>query len=283
MASRKKRNEIFSSESVKDMVPKSNVMKDEFEWEVPVEAVPLPSEGKIYSKSNPLHSKRLVEIKAMTAREEDILASRALIQQGTVIKHLIESCLIEPGVDVDSMILGDRNALMVAIRITGYGSAYSAEVTCPECGKRSEQQFSLADLAINRLDLDPVTPGANEFSFTLPITKKTVNFKFLTGQDDYDMTTEASRKKKMMPGMQLESRVTSRLSKHIVSINGVTDRNKINMFANNMPAQDSRRLRKHIGDHEPGIDMSSWMSCPHCGEDAEVNLPLGASFFWPSD
>jgi len=283
LANRKKRNEIFTSDAAKDMIPKSNVMKDDFNWEVPVEAVPLPSEGKIYPKSHPLHGKKLVEIKAMTAKEEDILASRALIQQGTVISHLIESCVIDSGIDIDSMILGDRNALMVAIRITGYGSGYTAEVSCQECSKKSEQRFNLAELEINRLSINPSTPGANEFSFKLPVTGKTVNFKFLTGQDDYDMNVEASRKKKMMPGMKLESRITSKLSKHIVSIDGMTDRNKIGMFASNMPAQDSRKLRQYIGEHEPGIDMSSWMSCPHCGEDTEVNLPLGASFFWPSD
>ena len=265
------------------MVPKKNVMKEDFNWEIPIEAVPLPSEGKIYPQTNSLHNKQLVEIKAMTAREEDILASRALIQQGTVISHLIHSCMMDKDVDVDSMILGDRNALMVAIRITGYGSSYQATVGCPSCNEKSENEFDLSQLAINRLKIDPVTPGTNEFSFTLPVTGKIVNFKFLTGHDDLEISTTATRKKKMMPGMQFDSIVTSRLSSQIVAIGSIRDQNRINMFVNGMPAQDSRKLRKYIGDHEPGIEMRSWMKCQHCGSASEVALPLGAGFFWPTD
>jgi rRNA maturation protein Nop10 len=282
LANRKKRNEIFSSDTAKDVIPKKDVMKEDFDWEVPVEIVPIPSEGKVYPQDSSLHGRKTLEIKAMTAKEEDILASRALIQQGKVVPHLIHSCLIDKSIDVDSMILGDRNALMVSIRITGYGSDYQASVVCPECGQKSENSFELSQLAINRLKIDPVAPGTNEFSFTLPITKKVVNFKFMTGHDDLEISTTASRRKKMMPGMQIDNVITSRLSKQIVSVNGTSDQNKINMFVNNMPAQDSRKLRAYIGENEPGIDMKSWMKCPHCGTESEVALPLGAGFFWPT-
>ena len=268
---------------IPSVIPTQNVMKEEFDWEVPIETVPVPSEGKVYPDSSPLHGKTTLQIKAMTAKEEDILTSRALIQNGTVISHLIQACLLDKGVDVRDMLLGDRNALMVSVRITGYGSDYTAESTCPECMKRSEQNFSLSDLEIKRLDIDPVAPGQNLFEFVLPVTKKRVHFKFLTGNDEEERATALERKKKLFPDLKVEGSVTSRLEQVIVSVDGKTDKNKINHFIKNMPAQDSRKLRSFITKSEPGIDMSAWMSCPHCGAESKVDLPVGSNFFWPSE
>jgi len=254
-------------------------MKDDFGYEVPTEAVPLPSAGKVYPPESGLYGQELIEIKAMTAKEEDILTSRALIKKGTVITELIKSCLIDKTIDVDTMISGDRNAVMTALRVTGYGSEYNAQVSCPECGESSKQDFNLADLPIKRLTVSPVAEGANLFEFKLPLTQKTVQFKFLTGKDETEMATIAERRKKQ--GQKTDSLVTSRLVHSIISIDGITDRNKIGMFIKNMPARDSLAIRRHIDDNEPGISMKSWMECPHCSEHSEVNLPLGASFFWP--
>ena len=160
-----------------------NVMKDDFGWEVPVEVVPIPSEGKVYPQDSVLFGKNCLEIKAMTAQEEDILASRALILQGTVITTLLQSCLLDKTVSTREMLLGDRNALMVSIRITGYGTAYRAEATCPECSTTGMHAFDLSGLEIKRLELSPVREGENLFSFTLPVTRKEVHFRFLTGAD----------------------------------------------------------------------------------------------------
>jgi hypothetical protein len=186
-------------------------------------------------------------------------------------------------VSIDDMLLGDRNALMVAVRITGYGTSYGVQTSCPDCGEQSEQDFDLAELEIKRLEIEPVIEGENRFSFTLPVTKKEVHFKFLTGKDEREMSVVAERKKKLMPGSQVESQVTSRLEHVILSIDGVEDRNKINSFIKNMPALDSRKLRTHIESSEPGIDMSAWMSCPHCSESSQISMPLGINFFWPRD
>ena len=264
-------------------VPMENVMRDTFNWEVPVEIVPIPSEGIVYPPNSSLHGKKTLEIKAMTAQEEDILASRALLLQGTVITHLIQSCLIDKSVNVRDMLLGDRNALMISVRITGYGSMYSAESVCPECDEKSKQDYSLTDLEIKRLEIDPVRPGENLFSFTLPITKKAVEFKFLTGADDEERSLVMERKKKMMPHMKVDGAVTSKLEQIIISVDGVSDRNKVNNFVKNMPARDSRSLRTYIQKNEPGIDMSVWMKCPHCSESSRVSLPIGGNFFWPDE
>lgn len=284
MAGKKRQsNKVFNSGAPEGMnmpgAPISNVMKDDFGLDIPHESVPLPSRGLCYPKDHPLHGVETVDVKPMTAREEDILTSRALIKKGTVISHLIESCLIDKSIRASDLLSGDRNALMVALRITGYGSDYNVEVTCPECNSASKFEFDLAELPINRMGCEPASPGENIFEYELPYTKKQVKFKFLTGNDEEEIQRLESRRKKM--GQLSDSIVTTRLQYAIVEIAGVTDRSKINNFIRNMPARDSRALRKYIDEQEPGIEMSSWFDCTACGESSEVNVPLGASFFWP--
>ena len=273
------RSDIFGS--MKEHMPTRNVMKDDFGFEIPVETVPLPSGGKCYDEDHPLSGKDTVEIRAMTAREEDILTSKALIKKGTVITHLIKSCLIDKRVDPESLLAGDRNALMVALRVTGYGTEYKVEVDCPACGERSKHNFNLGELPVKRLDLEPVAIGSNVFEATLPATKAKVRFKLLTGRDEQDIMQASERRKKQ--GQRAENLVTQRLKYSLVSANGITDRSKLDMMINNLPARDSLYLRKHIDNNEPGIEMKAWMDCPACLEHSEVRLPLGAAFFWPDE
>jgi len=275
-------NQVFNAQKAQMAgMQTRNVMKEDFGMEVPVEAVPLPSQGLIYPEETAVHNCETVEIRAMTAREEDILTSRALIKKGTVISELLRSCLIDKSIDVDSMISGDRNALMTAIRITGYGAEYEVEVTCPDCGESSKQSFNLAELPIKRLEIDPVDPGTNRFRFVLPVSKKNVVFRFLTGQDEQNIAVTMDRKKKSKIHGDVDSLVTNRLLYSVMSIDNVEDRSKIGMFVRNMPARDSRALRKFMDDSEPGIEMKAWMDCPSCMESSEVTLPIGVSFFWP--
>jgi len=256
-----------------------DVMKDDFGYEVPIESVPLPSNGVAYSPESPLHGQETIDIRAMTAREEDILTSRALIKKGTVITELIKSCLTDKRINVSDMLVGDRNAIMVALRITGYGSDYNVEAECPKCNARSKQTFDLSALPIKRLEYAPIESGRNIFEFKLPITKKTVHFKFLTGRDEEEINTVLERAKKQ--GALADNLVTSRLQYSIVAIDSKTDRGAINGFIRNMPARDSMELRRHIDSSEPGIDMKGELDCPSCNEISEVRIPLGASFFWP--
>lgn len=279
MSSNDERSEIFGS--MKDHMPTHNVMRDDFGFEVPVETVPLPSGGKCYDEGHPLAGKDTVEIRAMTAREEDILTSKALIKKGTVISHLIKSCMIDKRVDPDTLLAGDRNALMVALRVTGYGTDYKVEVDCPACGERSKHSFDLSELPVKRLDLDPVALGQNIFETQLPVTKAKVRFKLLTGHDEQEIMTASERRKKQ--GQRAENLVTQRLKYAIVSANGISDKNKLEMMVSNLPARDSLYLRKFIDNNEPGIEMKSWMDCPSCLEHSEVRLPLGAAFFWPDE
>ena len=279
MSSNDERSEIFGS--MKDHMPTHNVIRDDFGFEVPVETVPLPSGGKCYDEGHPLAGKDTVEIRAMTAREEDILTSKALIKKGTVISHLIKSCMIDKRVDPDTLLAGDRNALMVALRVTGYGTDYKVEVDCPACGERSKHSFDLSELPVKRLDLDPIALGQNIFETQLPVTKAKVRFKLLTGHDEQEIMTASERRKKQ--GQRAENLVTQRLKYAIVSANGISDKNKLEMMVSNLPARDSLYLRKYIDKNEPGIEMKSWMDCPSCLEHSEVRLPLGAAFFWPDE
>ena len=273
-------NEVFTADQAqKAGFQTSNVMADDFGYVVPVEAVPLPSNGVVYPVDSPLHNRETVEIRAMTAREEDILTSRALIKKGTVITELIRSCLVDKTVDVNEMLVGDRNAVMTALRITGYGSHYAVEVDCPECDEKSKQDFQLTELTIKRLEAPPIAEGANLFEFLLPLTKKKIHFRFLTGQDETEISIMQERRKKM--GSLVDNLVTTRLQHQIVAIDGTKDRSKVNAFVRNMPAGDSLALRTHIDKNEPGIDMKAWMDCANCFESSEVRLPMGASFFWP--
>jgi hypothetical protein len=284
---RSKRNEIFTDgpgmgadgNRPHASMPTSNVMKDDFGFEIPVETVPLPSNGVTYPVDSPMHLAETVQIRAMTAREEDILTSKALIKQGTVITHLLKSCIVSPGFNPDEMLTGDRNAIMTALRITGYGKDYKVEVDCPACGQRSKQSFDLSTLNIMRLQEDPVAIGSNVFEIELPVTKKKVRYKYLTGLVEQEISTINERKKKS--GQIADSLVTTRLNYSMIAVDSITDRSKIGFFIRNMPARDSLFLRKHMDKNEPGIEMKAWMDCNSCLEHSEVRLPLGASFFWP--
>jgi hypothetical protein len=271
------REEIFGQSSVG--IQTRNIMKDDFGFEVPVESIPLPSKGLVYDIDGPLYGKETLLIKAMTAKDEDILTSRALIKKGTVISHLLKSCLIDKTINPDEMLSGDRNAVMTALRVTGYGPDYDVEVDCPACGERSKQSFDLTEMPIKTLGVNPVSDGANVFEFKLPTTGLPVRFKFLTGEDEQEIMMMSERRKKR--GIAGDNMITNRLSYSIVSVNGISDRTKINMFVKNMPARDSLALRRFLDDNEPGIDLAGWLECVHCTETTEVKLPLGATFFWP--
>jgi len=260
---------------------KQDVMKESFGWEVPIESIPLPTRGAIYNPNSTLFNTELLQIKAMTAREEDILASPAFHKEGTALSHLIRSCLVDKGIDPDDLITGDRVALMVGIRVTGYGTEYSASTSCKSCNQNNDFMVDLSALPIKRLSVKPTAPGKNEFEFNLPITKKKVIFKYITASEDRERSTAIKNKAKLL-GTKIENNVTSFIENSIVSVDGITDRMKIKHFVLNMPAFDSRKLRKYISDNEPGMDLSCSFECSSCGTHNETALPITAEFFWPT-
>jgi len=249
-------------------------------WEIPVESVPLPSGGVLYSPDSFFYNKASIKVKAMTAKEEDILSSRAYSKEGTTIEHLIASCTGAPLKDVSELLLGDRNALLISIRITGYGSDYSANVTCPKCTKVSENIFDLSELEIIPLD-SSLSVADGVFSFKLPVSKKTVYFKFLNNKEEENISKDYENTQKLL-GENSVGSITFKLFKRIMKIDDVTDRDKIKKFIDIMPAYDSRSLRKFISDKEPRLKTEINYKCKHCSEESEILLPIGRNFFWPA-
>ncbi len=251
--------------------------------DLPVADVPLPSRGLVYT-AGPLHNAENVAIKAMTAKEEDLLMNRTLVRRGTVITELIKACVLDPDIDVNDMISGDRNALMVAIRITGYGADYSVKIDCPKCETNQDFEINLTSLPIKELNLSAmvqVEQFTNEFRFMLPMTKRSVTYKFLTGKEEEKILQDMEAKKKK--GIVQENLITTRLINSVMSIDGNTDRDFIVRFCTNMPARDSLALRKHIDENEPGVTMTHEFMCKNsqCGHQEVVSVPMGPSFFWP--
>lgn len=270
---------LFTKEQASHL-PKNDIMKNDFGWEVPVESVPLPSRGVIYHPDSALYRKETLRIRAMTAQDEDILTSQALIKDGVVTTWLIRSCLTEPGVDVEDLIAGDRNSLMIAIRITGYGSDYHVKSFCENCEHKNSLNIDLSSLGIKRLGIEPSEPGKNEFSFKLPVTNKVVRFKFLTAKDEKERKASRQFIREQTDG-SLDNGVTSFLENSIIAIDNITDKLKIKHFVKYMPARDSKALRKFINDNEPGIDMMTNYKCSNCGHDNKIALPVTTDFFWP--
>ena len=262
-------------------VMRQNVMKDEFGWEVPVESIPIPTKGTVYSPDSTLYNTSTLQIKAMTAREEDILASPAFHKEGTALTHLIQSCLMDKTINSEDMINGDRMALMVGIRVTGYGPEYHASSNCQTCGTKNEFIVDLTKLPIKRLEIKPVKPGTNEFEFSLPVTKKKVVFKYVTAKEDRERSA-ALKSMQKITGASISNNITSFLENAIVSVDGIKDRMKIKHFVMNMPAFDSKALRKYIIDNEPGMDMRCRFECKSCGAFNETNMPMTTEFFWPT-
>jgi hypothetical protein len=260
-------------------VSREQYAKQELGIEIPVDMVPLPSAGKVYPAGTPLHNASQIEYRSMTAKDEDILMSRALLKKGTVITELLKNCITTPGVDVLNLLSGDRNALMIAVRVSGYGQDYAPTFTCPKCEAKNELHIDLAELPIKPLQIEPEIPGTNQFPFKLP-SGKTVRFRFLTGREEEDILAQAEMRKKK--GLTHDNLVTSRLMACILDVDGNNSRAYVSKFVQYMAAKDSLSLREYMDTHEPGVNMNIDFTCESCGHYEEVSLPFGPTFFWPN-
>jgi rubredoxin len=245
----------------------------------PHEVVDLPSKGLLYPKDHPLSDGKIA-IKYMTAREEDILTSTNLIQKGVVIDELLKS-VIPKEVKYDDLFLGDKNAIMVATRILGYGKDYKADVTCPVCGNvEKETAFDLTSLEDKKID-NKFYNRKNEYTFKLPVAKRELTYRYLTQKDEAAINLEIERINKVSKGKSSE--ITTRLRYQIVAIDGDDNRENITKFINNeFFAQDSRAFRTHYMDSMPDLSFDIDYVCPNCTSQTEMTLPIQTNFFWPS-
>lgn len=251
-------------------------------FDIPTEFVSIPSQGRIYGVDTNLHDLKEIEIRVMTARDEDILTSPSLIRKGIAIDRLLQNIIVDKSIHIDDLIRGDRDALLIALRITGYGESYEAKIGCPECSETTQHEFSLSGLEVKNLQIEPIQEYSNRFYFKLPVSKKEITWKFLTGKEERDITETTNRQKKQNPGRRVDNLVTLKLINTIVSVDGITDRGQIAAFVRNMPARDSLELRKYMDENEPKIIMNNWFECPDCGTESEVAIPMAIQFFWPN-
>ena len=247
----------------------------------PTEFVELPSNGQFYPEGHPLHGQDSVEIRYMTAKEEDILTSKALVTKGLVLDRLLSSILVDKSIAVDDMLIGDKNAVLIAARITGYGNNYEVQVQCPDCGTKFNHSFDLATLQTNeKAELEDigVTFSGGLFHFTLPKTNVTVGVRPLTGHDEKALAKIEQKKKKYnLP----ESTLTDMLKTLVVTADGTSDKALIGQFIDIMPAVDSKHLRNTYSMIVPDVDMKQEIACTACGSVSELEVPLTGEFFWP--
>lgn len=263
---------------------KSTPSQGGLSFAVPTEFVELPSRGKLYPPEHPLHNEESVEIKFMTAKEEDILTSKALIRKGLAIDRMLESIIVNKNIKVDELILGDKNALVVAARISGYGSEYEISVQCPACEEKVRHTFDLSKLEHSEQDFDSIgveITENNTFKSSLYKLKNVVEFRLLTGKDELATLHEMEMKKKNKVKTMLDSNATSQLKRAVVSVDGITDKVQISRFIDNLPALDARYLRGLIKKVTPEVDMSQTFECASCGHEEEMEVPFTVEFFWP--
>tara|TARA_R110001606_G_scaffold33882_1_gene100683 strand:+ start:278 stop:1027 length:750 start_codon:yes stop_codon:yes gene_type:complete len=238
----------------------------------PSEQVTLPSKGLLYPKESPL-SKGVIEMKYMTAREEDILTNSSLIQKGTVIDELLKSLIITPDVDYNDLLVGDKNAIMVAARVLGYGADYSFTYN------NEQHTVDLTKVEDKLMDESLIIDGKNEFHFTLPTSKVEVSFKLLTHGDERVLENELKGLKKLNKSNSPD--VSTRMKHMITSVNGDVERKTIREFVDNQfLARDARELRNYASSIQPDVDLSFDYEDAR-GDLKRVDLPIEVSFFWP--
>ena len=243
------------------------------EVKFPTEVVDLPSKGLLYPKDSPLSSGK-VEVKYMTAREEDILTSVNLIKKGLVVDKLLQSLIVDESVKIGDLLLGDKNAILIAARILAYGKEYGVEV------EGQTVKVDLTTLKDNMLDESLVSPGVNEFEFELPATKRKLTFKLLTSADETIILKEAEGYVKV--GDDISRDLSTRLKHQILTVDGDSKKANINSFVDNeFLSIDSIAFRSYVKDITPDVDMTS-THIDADGEEKEFTVPMTVQFLWPS-
>ena len=254
-----------------------------FSFVTPTEFVELPSEGKYYSEDHPLRGESSIEIRQMTARDEDLLTSRTLIRKGVVLDRLIQNLVVDKNINTDSLLVGDRNAIVIAARVSGYGSEYTTQVQCPQCGAEQVHEFDLNSAHIDAGDIERACElqttfnDDGTFETVLPRTGVVATFKLFDGSDErYMVNVVLDNNNK-----EQENLITRQLRRMIVAVNGNNTPEALEYFVNNVPSVDSRHLRMVFKMVSPDIDLTQDFECAECNHTQQMEVPLTADFFWP--
>ena len=236
----------------------------------PTEIVDLPSMGKLYSKESPLSS-GTIEMKYMTAKEEDILTNQNYIEKGIVIDKLLKALIVDKTINYNELLTGDKNALLIAARILGYGKDYEFNYS----GTGEKVDLSLLDNKKLHPDIEKATENA--FNFTLPTTGHVITFKLLSHGDESAIDQEVKGLKKI--NKESSAELSTRLKHMITAINGETEKKTVRSFVDNQfLARDSRAFRKYLRDFQPDVDMTFY---PENGPEGGIDIPIGVNFLWP--
>ena len=259
-------------------------MDQENTFKFPTETIELPSKGLIYPEDNPLSS-GTIEMKYMTAKEEDILSNQSYIQNGTVIDKLLKSLIVSK-INYNDLIVGDKNAIMIAARILGYGKDYDVEIDDPtSTGVKQKETIDLTQFENKEYDGSAqLELHKNEYAFTLPNSKREITFMAMTESKERKIKHQIEEAKKAGRKMRdLTSKdLTIRLKNMIVSVDGDYDVKSINHFVDNeLFAVDSKALRGYINTVVPDIDLTYEFISEETGERREMLLPMDVGFFWP--
>jgi hypothetical protein len=252
-------------------------------YQFPTEIIELPSKGWFYPEGHPLSTGR-VEMKYMTAKEEDILTTQSYIKQGVVIDKLLQSLVVSNGegkrVNINELLVGDKNALVIASRVLGYGKDYEVELTTPS-GNKQKETVDLTQFESKEIDFDLTPRGSNRFAFQLPASKRVVEVRLLTQKDTDVIEAEIKALKKNKIGSGTDALLSTTLIHSIVSIDGEESQSAIRKFVNELLAIDSRAIRGFINMIKPDIDLKCQFIDNETDEPFEMTLPLNVNFFWP--
>ena len=281
-------SEKLTDNELKAKLIKQSEIKEVVENKFPTEIIDLPSKGLLYPKNNPLSSGK-VEMKYMTAKEEDILASQNLIQKGVVLDKLFQALIVSNGegeaINYGDILTGDKDAVMVAARVLGYGKDYGVKIEDPfDSDNTQEVKVDLTEIENKEIDEAHIqTPGLNLFEFTLPISKKLLVFKLPTHSTEKKIEKELKLKKAVAGAdKSIDKTLSTRLKNMIVSIDGEEDRNKISNFVSNeFLAQDSRAFRKYVEDIMPGVKLEFLFVSDTTEMEQVIPIPINLNFFWP--
>jgi hypothetical protein len=247
------------------------------ELKIPTETVTLPSKGLVYPEDS-LLAKGEIEMRYMSAKDEDILTNINFIKQGTAIDKLLKSLVTSP-IDIDDLVVGDKNAILFSARILGYGKDYSFKFRNESLGREDEYTVDLTTLKEKTVDESLFTKGKNEFKFTLPQSGNVITFKLLTGKDEKAIEAEIKGLQKVDPNGAFEN--TTRLKHMITSVNGKADQVSIRDFVDNyLLAPDSRAFKKYYSDISPDIDTIITVDKDGYVQEGVI-IPININFFWP--
>jgi hypothetical protein len=255
----------------------------ENKFEFPTEVIDLPSKGLGYPEGHPL-KKGNIEIKYMTAREEDILASQSLIRKGVVLDKLFESVVVEPNVNINDILIGDKNAILLATRVLGYGAEYKVEITDPSTLEEQSVTIDLSKVKTKDFN-EELLNSENLYKFKLPKSGAELEFKLLTHGDELEISKENQALARLYKGKGDSTfDVTTRLKYMIQSVDGNKDRGHITKWVQNLfLALDTKAFRKYVKEISPDMDLKFNFTSELTGEEEALDIPFGAGFFYPAE